>query len=223
MLWEIRASAFIRRDLPLPQTTGDERTFWDSIRVVENAPLYYGESHLMAVDPLVYTPMLEDVFPGVLWSFDAHHDLGYSKDAMKQVIKGDVDCGRWLLWYAIHLQPEIHIIYPRWHTKALEMDTMYDADLLDAMMIEIEREVMPMTGEALPVFDAIFVCRSGAWVPSWCDDAFFAFLDAAPTRNRTKVGTWLYDLKRREFDYDNAVSLATSFEQTAQQASTAPI
>src|SRR5262245_1982306 len=60
MLWEIRASAFIRRDLPLPQTTGDERTFWDSIRVVENAPLYYGESHLMAVDPLVYTPMLED-------------------------------------------------------------------------------------------------------------------------------------------------------------------
>lgn len=29
-------------------------------------------------------------------------------------------------------------------------------------------------------FDTVFVCRSGAWVPPWCDGQFEEFLDAAP-------------------------------------------
>ncbi|MEV0445163.1 hypothetical protein AB0I84_23280 [Streptomyces spectabilis] len=29
-------------------------------------------------------------------------------------------------------------------------------------------------------FDAVFLCRSGAWVPSWCDDQFTDLLTAFP-------------------------------------------
>jgi hypothetical protein len=36
-------------------------------------------------------------------------------------------------------------------------------------------------------FDKVFVCRSGAWVPPWFDDAFADFLQIAPVRSWTLV------------------------------------
>jgi len=35
-------------------------------------------------------------------------------------------------------------------------------------------------GKVEGVFHRAFLCRSGAWVPSWVDPSFFAFLEAAP-------------------------------------------
>jgi hypothetical protein len=37
------------------------------------------------------------------------------------------------------------------------------------------------------VFDAVFVCRSGAWVPSWCDEQFGVFLEACPVSRRAEI------------------------------------
>lgn len=37
-------------------------------------------------------------------------------------------------------------------------------------------------GEAALPFDAVFLCRSGSWVPSWCDDQFTELLAAFPGR-----------------------------------------
>ncbi|GGV43813.1 hypothetical protein GCM10010245_68720 [Streptomyces spectabilis] len=51
-----------------------------------------------------------------------------------------------------------------------------------------EEPVIPVSmsidsGEAPTVtFEAVFVCRSRAWVPSWCDHQFTEFLEACPAR-----------------------------------------
>lgn len=35
---------------------------------------------------------------------------------------------------------------------------------------------------AIADVDMVFLCRSGAWLPPWCDDAFFRFVNAAPVQ-----------------------------------------
>ena len=38
-------------------------------------------------------------------------------------------------------------------------------------------------GQPVPgVFDTVFACRSGGWVPAWCDDQRQQFIDAFPGR-----------------------------------------
>jgi len=215
-LWEIRAAAFHNAGVKLPRTTGHETWFWEGIKCVPDAPLYVAESHAFAVDSRIYEPMVWDTDEPVIWSFDAHHDLGYYDDALDNVRNGIIECGSWLLWYAVYVQPTVHIRYPSWHRRHADLDRIaLSQEALDNLLFTYDRK---LTGRAtfrnLPVFDAIFVCRSGAWVPSWLDDDFFTFLVAAPTDNIIKLGEGRMPLTKRAFDHalvDAYVGLGQTF------------
>jgi hypothetical protein len=38
----------------------------------------------------------------------------------------------------------------------------------------------PDVGAGARVFDTVFCCRSGSWVPAWCDDQWWAFCQLFP-------------------------------------------
>jgi hypothetical protein len=97
--------------------------------------------------------------------FDQHHDLGYPS------AKGELDCGNW----AGKMLNERRIrrytlVYPPWRKnkknreskmpKRKEVAVHYDAN-------EVPRQE----------YDAIHICRSGAWTPSWCDKEFNRFVE----------------------------------------------
>lgn len=209
-LWELRASAFIGADEPLPTTTGEERAFWPKFHVKPDAPLFLGESHAFATDPKIYRLMLEDGTLPVIYSFDAHHDLGYHEHDLANVLLGISEAGSWLLWYALNIaNPVITICYPSWHTKFRQLDTF------ESRAGVVARRIIPHDSDfaLMPVFDAIFICRSGAWVPSWLDDDFFAFVDAAPTQNIIPVGSNAYTPVKRPFDLKMASECARTMDE----------
>jgi hypothetical protein len=202
-LWDIRASAFVQRKLPLPMTTGDDVGFWDQFQFAKNAKLYLSESHAFAA-----TRDLSNRFhgkskgPHSIWSFDAHHDLGYDERAIRSIFRGETYCGDWLLFYAMTTDAQIHVRYPSWKTWAFEAEPDY-APGVRGKTLTVERQIVDASNtQAMPVFDAVFLCRSGAWVPSWCDPAFFAFVFDCPVDATITIGP--VDLTQRPFNEDAA-------------------
>ena len=180
-IWVFRAAGFVRHGLPLPGLSGEQEGFWDRVVICPYAVLFFGESHAWAAS--------EDVLDDVdeVWSFDAHHDGGYDDGAFERAFRGRVDCGSWLLAYWIHraaCRASCHVRYPAWRRIGDWVDTpettpsFPDLDLGTAFA----------EGETLPVFDRVFVCRSGAWVPPWHDAAYAAFLTACPVADRVDLG-----------------------------------
>ena len=176
VLWPMRASGFLRYDLPLPDTSGEETTFWQRFRISEDAPLFFGDSNALAVHIAVTTdrPRFESV-----WLFDAHHDSGYKNVTTLSgvnalVHRGRWDCSNWMIFYAaIRTHPQPHVRYPTWKAYALTHE--------HEPIIPVDRRVDD--GAAVDVtFDRVFVCRSGAWTPPWTDAKFFDFVSRCPTR-----------------------------------------
>jgi hypothetical protein len=215
-LWEIRASGFLARQMDLPGLSGEERTFWKRIKVINDAPLYLAESHAYACDEQIVRRFMDDDRMGYtnsIWSFDAHHDLGYRDDSVADLLKGKIDCGVWLLYYYLRWSPTIHIRYPRWKRTVFQIDGVSDTMV---SLHDIDR-AFRHGREKLPVFDAIFLCRSGAWVPSWLDTKFHAFAQAAPTQNIVFIDGQ-YPLNVRLFNQDLAQNYALeSLRFNAQQ------
>jgi len=159
-LWEIRASGFLRYNLPLPQTTGEDLAFWDNFQFSRGAILYYAESHSFIVDPTVRRGVTE------IWSFDAHQDAGYGRE----LSLSRVTCEDWLAHYHDLGITNLHVRYPLWQKQALENEPPIPID---------QKFVGPGETSNL-IFDRIFICRSGAWVPSWLDGKFDNFVRACP-------------------------------------------
>lgn len=51
-------------------------------------------------------------------------------------------------------------------------------------------------------FDAVSICRSGAWVPAWCDEQFVEFVKSCPVGEIVEVqdGTQLTLAARKKHD-----------------------
>lgn len=180
-LWEIRAAGFIHRQMPLPALSGQELGFWEQFQFSQSAKLWLSESHAFACEERLAS-LVKRKKP-VIWSFDQHHDLGYGEGALARIKKGEIQCGDWLLAYSLWMNPYIHIRYPHWKTWAFEDEFDYALDIDDHLksIMHVDRQIIDDKNmDDLPVFDAVFICRSGAWVPSWLDDDFFAFVDACP-------------------------------------------
>lgn len=94
-----------------------------------------------------------------IWNFDQHHDCGYNKSDNQSPFH----CGNW----AIDRRKiaEYHLVYPEWRRKNPEK-----FELVPPTTISFEPR-------DLPEFDVVFVCRSSAWTPSWCDLSWMSFLD----------------------------------------------
>jgi len=65
---------------------------------------------------------------------------------------------------------QLHVRYPIWRQNALGEPTP---------PIPVDRAFDD--GSSPPIkFHTVLACRSGAWVPPWCDDQFMDFVNAYP-------------------------------------------
>lgn len=169
MLWTTRASGFIREGLELPRASG-YHGFWDRFDYAdqENTTLWVADSNRHAGH---MTPDTDFPFYDSVWLFDAHHDCGYKVRSMKEFEESPTfDCEDWMLCHARN-GAELHVRYPQWKKYAFDGET--------EPAVEVDRQFD--NGEKPPVaFTDVYLCRSGAWVPSWCDDQFKEFIESWP-------------------------------------------
>lgn len=176
-LWYSRAVAFHALGRPLPTVTGF-RGFWSAFKFTPGAQLLVADSNAFAASPAVSVGM-DHIRGGVrseVWLYDAHHDSGYrqvkrpSSELAKIAKAGRYTCEDWMVLYH-SIGANLHVRYPQW--KAWAFDAEPYALIPDA---DLDREFDDPTQRPEHPFDAVFVCRSGAWVPPWCDLDFAAFI-----------------------------------------------
>ncbi|MGK7235791.1 hypothetical protein [Streptomyces hygroscopicus] len=177
-IWTFRAQDFLRAGITPPRCEGLDG-FWERFTFTSaTPPLFYADSNLYAgrLTPAHYALCDGD---STAWQevhlFDAHHDSGYPHEHGPASFEewselGEYSCEDWMLVH--HAQTSRLILtYPAWRPHG------------DSHPPMAPLEVNVDDQEPVPdPFDAVFLCRSGAWVPSWCDDQFTQLLEAFPGR-----------------------------------------
>lgn len=171
MVWNTRAATFLRGGLPLPSMVPPEAgwgAFWARFRIDLDAPLLVADSNMHAGE-------LRSESGGAFESvdlYDAHHDSGYHRKSMQEWLDGGTySCEDWMLCHQLAGTPDLTVHYPQWKASVMEHEVLPEGV-----------EVAQVVDDGEPVdktYSAVFVCRSGAWVPSWCDGEFAAFLTAS--------------------------------------------
>ncbi|WP_440581246.1 hypothetical protein [Streptomyces sp. PT19] len=175
-IWTFRAEDFYRAGITPPRCEQLDG-FWDRFTFTTASPqLFYADSNLHAgrLTPAHYS-LLE---PGpTAWRevhlFDAHHDSGYPHRHGPATFeewreRGEYSCEDWMLLHHANGSRLLHT-YPTWRPHGDSHPPM----------VPLETHIDDHGPVAAP-FDAVFLCRSGAWVPSWCDDQFTQLLNAFP-------------------------------------------
>ena len=195
-IWPPRAAAFLREGLELPGTSGEEANFWDRFTFSDNATLYSAESHSCIVPHLPGTEFVLNVL-----NYDAHHDAGYNRGKFKRGHR--LTCDNW----AAHLAADgvnVKTIYPAWKPHAFQEEP--------SPRVTIERCIDD--GAAVKaVIDAVFVCRSGVWVPPWLDGDFCDFMARCPVQRRRIVGPFISNGKR-PWDMAEVYRINRDFEES---------
>ena len=142
--------------------------FWNIVTNRSKLPVIVGDSHayiwyiIREIDPL------EDGFVE-LTNIDAHHDCGYHNDDDE-----NVRCSNWagvskMVGYVEYYR----LFYPEWRKEEKEG---FDESLsFDHRPEEVEMGILPPPQD----YDVVYVCRSGAWTPPWCDGDFRAWIESA--------------------------------------------
>lgn len=201
-LWTIRASGFLANGLPLPPCQGTDG-FWDRF-TLPSTPLLVGDSNVHA-GALAPPPSAgRDRFDHV-WLYDAHHDSGYHGGTVEQWRKdGRYTCEDWAV--AHHLTgSKVHTRYPRWRSNAFRLEP--------EPMIDIDRAFDDSNPNPV-AFDLAYLCRSGAWVPPWCDNTFADLVRAYPGEHTVVDGRPLV----RDFDLATAVRISDAQMQVMAPA-----
>jgi len=168
MIWGFRAG---NKSLPgkriaidvMRPDRGRLEGFWE--RTVRGFPwgLAICESHKD-----LYTLISESVQPrGVrITNFDAHHDGGYHRN------EHELDCGNWARKLEeAKLLKEYAVVYPPWRKTQREKRP------------EGLKTFRWTLAHPKPVrYDFIYICRSGAWTPTWCDREWLEFIGWWKTR-----------------------------------------
>ena len=165
LVWECRALSFTTNGLSLPMTAGFE-SFWSQFQFSGDSKLIVAESHSRAVASVV-SEGVSDV-----WNYDAHHDGGYNPKPPDECRDGIWTCEDWMIYYGLN-GALLHVRYPQWKSRAFVLEGQPLFAHID-IGFHVSEEVRDLT------FNRIFVCRSGAWVPPWCDQDFCRFIDACP-------------------------------------------
>lgn len=156
-LWRSRAIGFLVNGLPLPGLSGEEQGFWKRFDLSNVGSIQFAESH---------ADIMHLVSEGdEITNYDAHHDAGYGKPLKDLTIS----CEDWAHWSAAKLGCTVKTVYPRWKlTGGCSAEQTPDC----ASVTLTHDNGLP---DPTP-YDAVFVCRSGAWTPPWVDKAFDEFL-----------------------------------------------
>lgn len=171
-VWAHRASAFMHRGVELPQMNEQKDYFWSRFRIKPRAQLFFADSNMHAANQRVSRNVDE------VWLYDAHHDSGYKADSFQTVFETQkVTCEDWMVGYKL-FGAELHYRYPQW-AAADAIGQPESKQMQDAVDIAQDDD-----SDNPVVFDRVFVCRSGSWVPTWCDQQFLNFIAEAPVARR---------------------------------------
>lgn len=185
-VWGTRAEGFLAWDLPLPYCQGWEG-WWDRFpNIAVGAQLMYADSNAYS-DPEHFAPPVNGTWDRIDL-YDAHHDAGYHD--------GGPDCGNWMVQHYDAGVRNLNVHYPPWR-KAIE-------GVEPEPLIPVRRDLDDGVSPVLKRYDGVFVCRSGAWVPSWCDEQFEQFLAAAPAHMPRILAEGSGPVQRREIDLEAA-------------------
>lgn len=164
-LWPQRAASFLIAGKELPRCNEGYEEFWNRF-AFEGNPVFVSDSNVYAgIVDAFGMGFSEDAWSDV-WLFDAHHDCygseeGFNPDA--------ATCANWM--HAHHRNgSKLHVRYPAWRADV-------DGSIVECEAppgIPVDRQIDD--GMPMGFFDQIMICRSGAWVPSWCDDQFEEFI-----------------------------------------------
>lgn len=179
IIWDTRAFGFHYNNMVLPRCSGYEN-FWSRFKFSKHAQLFYADSNAFAAIPRVQKSIKHVTL------LDAHHDSGYARDIWEALAEGSFSCEDWMYVYYDAVR---EMFYPAWKHEGLvvEKQPMFDT----ARSIDDGRDFPEP-------YDRVFVCRSPAWVPPWCDDQFDEFLKLAPLSRKI----CLQDLVKRNFSLE---------------------
>lgn len=207
-LWMIRAAQFIAEGKSLPGLESDLLDgFWQRFRYRFGSKLYIADSNKHAY--LAVQNELGDRLDDTgVWLFDQHHDCGYLGAASQDDLdKNGLSCENWMLALTSRIKfKDLHVRYPE-HSNSFDWEPEPAAP--------IDREVDHPRLSLPQYFDVVFVCRSGAWVPPWHDEAFFNFVRTCPVSTLTVP---LEVLTPRPFEMPVPVPLAELEQLEACQA-----
>ncbi|MEV6400559.1 hypothetical protein AB0M39_38260 [Streptomyces sp. NPDC051907] len=208
LVWSNRASGFLSNGLELPQVAGWEG-FWDRFEWSEDGvSLYYGDSNLHAGRIMPSTLGLDEEWGfedrwDLVTLYDAHHDCGYTATGSFEAWKarGVLTCEDWMLHH-YDMGSRLEVIYPAWRGEVGRVEP--------EPLVPVDRRVDDGS-RSEHVYDAIYLCRSGAWVPPWCDEQFTAFLEAAPP-------PWVTLIEDDDWEHPRPDALEMAQENAARRA-----
>jgi hypothetical protein len=197
-LWYNRATGFVMNKLPLPMTTGEEKSFWSRFEFKPGAKLFYADSHVHIYSPEMQALILNDEKMTTIDNFDAHHDAGYRGTKEAMILSAEVTCEDWALAYNIN-GVRTRTFYPRWKTWAMKAERR--------PIYKLKRAFDDPNLKMKP-YDHVYVCRSGGWTPPWLDEAFSEFLSACPIEEQRE----LRECKPRGWDPDRLQKQVEMYE-----------
>jgi len=145
------------------------KNFWK--KVLRNTPiLTIAESHCS-----IWTLLdrMRVFGPIEVTNIDAHHDCGY-KDGYPRRIPETfaIECGNWGYWgLRTKRISSLRQFYPAWRQQNPEG--------------RVSSSKVPAVHFGLPEpdsYNAVFLCRSGAWTPPWYDDRLQQFIESSKLR-----------------------------------------
>lgn len=207
-IWRDRVLPFVSNDLPLPRATGFEG-FWDRFDLSEWPSLLVADSNLYAGIIHPSTIGLDTDHWERVDLYDAHHDSGYNIGSLTEFKRRDtLSCEDWMLAHYLR-GSELHVRYPQWFTEWSTVDRQ--------PVVPVDRQLDD--GQPVTItYDLVFVCRSGAWVPPWCDDQFITFLEDYPTGRYVWIDEENED-PVRTFDTEAMIAQAHTFTEWLKENS----
>ena len=182
------------RDVVVPNESLLE-FFWGGVVKVPPIKICIAESHAAIIDFMKMVQPSGAKTRWAVWNFDAHHDLGYGNGKALQ-------CENWArIGISDGLIRSYNLVYPGWRRDEPEQD-LYPGKIKSA---QFSYHYKPP--EHLPYFHCIFVCRSGAWTPSWHDDRWLTFIGGLKELDPMVWLSKAYQgiaLKARAFDLQEA-------------------
>lgn len=164
-IWLNRAAGFIINKHPLPGLTGLETSFWRRFRFTKGCRVYVADSHSQIYDRRVRSRVRSVV------SYDAHCDAGYGMTRDEFFDRGQVECDTWTFAYELQGIPT-RVLLPEWRRDSQEHTGPMSLGNPERLIDDGRDDPEP--------FGRVFICRSGAWLPSWLDGKFDNFVRECP-------------------------------------------
>jgi|SRR5215471_898892 len=178
-IWKIRAHNFKKLGLDVRELTAPEITIPDfaervGARMGDVTPMsFYGDSHGWA--GILARDFSKLHGPLNVVNFDAHHDLGYDGDPLARNEKtGNIHCDDWaIIGLAQGWIGNYTVVYPDWLGLKEWNDRRTESRKKQAKFPrQIHATTWSKWRSRIRDVEAMYFCRSSAWVPPWYDDGF---------------------------------------------------